>query len=737
MSGREATLILLDVGASMYSQYQQGGNKKLSRLELAVDCLGLMIQQKIFNYKNHEVGLILFGTEEAPDGKTLYIQDLSIPDLDFFRNLSDLPNHDVAQQVGGDIFDALDKAVHALDDHAKTKKMEKKIFILTAGCGQTDYSEKQITKLIKMIEKVDVKINFIALDFMNDYNGDMDDPDKPEEFEALNNRMLTASYQCQEQSINSRYVFLMVQELRNNMRIFPANVAFELYSQFHTRSLQARASFRGDFQINDEISIQVLIYKRCFEERLPNLKKHSTLGEFQTDIHKNHVRNDLIYYNPEDPNMTPIEKDNIIRGYQYGRNLVPVDQIMEDKMKYQCPRQFQLLGFVDRSHIPRYYYISTVDMVIAVENQKQQKALAALVIALIATRKVAIARFVGREKTAPKLIMLLPHKSKNSQCFWMISLPTTEDIRHFQFAALKRSTPPQQMAVSAMIDSMDLEKMPTEDGQFEELLKMKYVANPTRQYFQQVVMHKAITRTDVLPPISPLILEYLHPEIRVYNYAKEALQKIKTAFKFKVNEMKKQSDKKVFWKQLFEEQSTEQVQQQVEDEVVEINQEEEEMVNMFAKQKLGFNDDIIKEIGTVDPISDFKKMITEKRIDLVDTALQQIQKVVIQLVDQSLKGSFYPKALECLKEMRKACITEDEAPVFNKYLHVLKEKYSQLVFWAQIVQQGITLISNIENQKSNISVDEAQEFLNKEDISHKQLVDQLQHEEEDLLAEID
>lgn len=37
--------------------------------------------------------------------------------------------------MGGDIFDALDKAVHALDDHVKTKKMEKKIFILTAGCG--------------------------------------------------------------------------------------------------------------------------------------------------------------------------------------------------------------------------------------------------------------------------------------------------------------------------------------------------------------------------------------------------------------------------------------------------------------------------------------------------------------------------------------------------------------------------------------------------------------------------
>ncbi|CAD8205721.1 unnamed protein product [Paramecium pentaurelia] len=197
----------------MNSQYQQGGNKNLSRLELAVYCLGLMIQQKIFNYKNHEVGL-----KEAPDGKKLYIQDLSIPDLDFFRNLIMLHNKQVEI-----LFDALDKA---------------KIFILTAGCGQTDYSEIQITKLINMIEKVDVKINFIALDFMNDYNGDIDDPDKSEEFEALNNGMLTASYQCQEQFINSRYVFLMVQELRYNMRIFPANVAFELYSQFQTRSLQ-------------------------------------------------------------------------------------------------------------------------------------------------------------------------------------------------------------------------------------------------------------------------------------------------------------------------------------------------------------------------------------------------------------------------------------------------------------------------------------------------------------------
>ncbi|CAD8207171.1 unnamed protein product [Paramecium pentaurelia] len=737
MAGKEATLVLLDVGASMYQPYKQAQGKKITRLELAVDCLGMMIQQKIFNYKNHEVGLVLFGTEEAEDGNTFYIQTLSTPDLEFYRNVTELINHDIPKIQGGDIFDALDKSVSTLDQHVKTKKMDKKIFVLTAGFGQTDYNEKKIAKLVKMIEKVDVKINFIALDFMNEYDVDLDDPTKPENQEILNDRMLNAVYENQQQSINSRLTYYMVQELRNHMRIFPANIAFELYSQFHTKQMQARASFRGDFQINDETNISVLIYKRCTEEKLPSLKKHSAIGDFSTEPSRNIVRNDTIHYNPEDPNMNPIERENIIKGYLYGRNLIPVDSIMEDKMKYQCTRSFQLLGFVDKSQIPRHYFMSTVDMVVSIDCEKAKKSLSSLIIALIATKKVAIARFVGREKGSPKLVVLLPHKSKSYSCFWMISLPTTEDIRHFQFAALRKSTPNQQIAVASLIDKMDLENLPNQSGEPEELLKMKYVANPTRQYFQQVVMHKAITRTDVIPPISPLILEYLHPEQRVYNYAQDAIQRVKNAFKFKVNEIKQPQDKKVFWKQLFDEQTTQQVQQQIQEEVVEINREEEEMVNMFAKQKLGFNDDIIQEIGSVDPISDFKKMITEKRVDQVDSALQQIQKVIIGLVDQSIKGSFFPKALECLKEMRKACISEDETPVFNKFLFVLKDKYNQSMFWAQIVQQGITLISNIENQKSTVTAEEAQDFLNKEDNKHQQMVDQLQHEEEDLLADIE
>jgi ATP-dependent DNA helicase 2 subunit 2 len=74
---------------------------------------------------------------------------------------------------------------------------------------------------------------------------------------------------------------------------------------------------------------------------------------------------------------------------------------------------------------------------------------------------------------------------------------------------------------------MDLTTIPDEEGQPRELLNMKHVVNPTRQYFQQVVMHKAITQSDQIPPISNVILDYLRPEATVLQYAHDELEKVK------------------------------------------------------------------------------------------------------------------------------------------------------------------------------------------------------------------
>jgi len=37
------------------------------------------------------------------------------------------------------------------------------------------------------------------------------------------------------------------------------------------------------------------------------------------------------------------------------------------------------------------------------------------------------------------------------------------------------------------------------------------------------------------------------------------------------------------------------------------------------------------------------------------------------------------------------------------------------MFWPQIIKEGITLISDLENKTSSVTVEKAMEFLNKED----------------------
>ena len=58
--------------------------------------------------------------------------------------------------------------------------------------------------------------------------------------------------------------------------------------------------------------------------------------------------------------------------------------------------------------------------------------------------------------------------------------------------------------------------------------------------------------------------------------------------------------------------------------------------------------DAVKQIGTVNPIDDFKKMISDRKTDRVSTAIRQMQQVVDRYVRCSLNGDLYQKAFECL-----------------------------------------------------------------------------------------
>lgn len=98
-------------------------------------------------------------------------------------------------------------------------------------------------------------------------------------------------------------------------------------------------------------------------------------------------------------------------------------------------------------------------------------------------------------------------------------------------------------------------------------------------------------------------------------------------------------------------------------------------------------DRIIRNISPINPIDDFKAMITNKKVDLVEDAIRQMKKLVLRYVAESIQGSFYKMAIECLREMRKGCISEDETDAYNVFMYELREKFSQgkqINFWFEV-----------------------------------------------------
>ena len=134
---------------------------------------------------------------------------------------------------------------------------------------------------------------------------------------------------------------------------------------------------------------------------------------------------------------------------------------------------------------------------------------------------------------------------------------------------------------------------------------------------------------------------------------------------------------------------------------------------------MGKNDDddkATKEISSVNPIADFKAMISDRKVDRVGDAIQQMQKMIERFISMSLKDDLFAKAIDCLRELRQACIDEDEAPSFNRFAYRIRNTYSKgdesSNFFLRVVTEGITLITKHESKLSSlIEQQEANEFL--------------------------
>jgi hypothetical protein len=86
----------------------------------------------------------------------------------------------------------------------------------------------------------------------------------------------------------------------------------------------------------------------------------------------------------------------------------------------------------------------------------------------------------------------------------------------------------------------------------EEDVRVENTFNPTRQYFYQTLFYRALTPDSAdIPPLDPVISNYLTPEVRIYQDSAPLMKDVRKEFKLikKLN-LEDKKKKALMWKDI-------------------------------------------------------------------------------------------------------------------------------------------------------------------------------------------
>ena len=716
MAGKEGIFVILDVGKSMKKKYL---DTQETRLNFGIESIRQLINQKLlFNVKRDQIGIILMGREgEEAENINIY-SELDFPSIDLLHQLNSIEAED--EEDNGDIFLSIDFAIDEFIAKYKKLKWGKKIFLITDGESKCKMSKEKIEELAERINNNDIKINIICVGFFEELDQDEEEEenDKDKIEEEDNNKKQKINEESENQK-ETKDLLKVLQSNTDNVKLFTATTANDIYHQFKKRKINPVTKFRGPFIISPNLSLDVMVYSKTSSQNIPSLKKYSKAVEYSDAPGTCEIQNERIYYINDDPEKKAVDKELITKAYYYGSSLVPVSATDEIRLKSEEAKCLKVIGFTDSFRVPRHYFMSGVDIVTPNPTSDSDiKGTLALVTEMIKMNKVIIARYVYRNNSQPKLVVLTPHMSKKGPIFYSNILPTVEEIRDFQFDSLPEASQKQEEFMGHFIDSLDLEK----DG--EEEIKPSETYNPMLQYFYKCLEHKALEQNEEkkneLPKIDEESIKYMIPNKKLFENNKYVsfLPKV-----FPIQEKDKVDEKKkrVFWKDVIS------------------NEFEDRLTQQRIEEKLNAKKpESKKNISAITPIEDFREMIDNKNEDLAVRAMELMSDIIRKLIRESFKGSYYIKAIECIKAYRDAANDEDEVDLFNSFLNDLKDKFPKeqyMDFWNLFCDNKITLISEEENQKSKYKESQCQEWL--EAISNKNVITSSVKDMGDLLLDID
>lgn len=295
------------------------------------------------------------------------------------------------------------------------------------------------------------------------------------------------------------------------------------------KSKRATAKFYGVLDIANEIQIPVKRYTHVSEVKTAPGKKLSWAEtcKRRRPVYA-YVETNRVASAKDDTTLQP---EQIINAYPYGPDLVPESSDADGYAWGMClDRGLHVLCFVPQQSVPQHYFLSSVDVVLPIQDSPEAvRLMRTLVLALHSEKLGILARsVVPKNGGAPTLCYLWPNielscKTRKVQNCYLFAadVPMREDIRKMAFSSLKDAVADvSEKTFSAMNkfvslgmlnpDENDITIDLEEDDEDEcgndlaRTLIPSKIINPNLNYMQMCVAHRILEGTDGtgLPPLA-------------------------------------------------------------------------------------------------------------------------------------------------------------------------------------------------------------------------------------------
>ncbi|KAF2850056.1 ATP-dependent DNA helicase-like protein II [Plenodomus tracheiphilus IPT5] len=729
MAGKEATIYIVDVGASMGKKRR---GREQSDLEWALEYVWDKVTSTVATGRKSAIMSVIGCRTDDTDLRGIVEDTEGYEHITVFSSvkqylLADIRN--LQEQLkpsktnSGDLLSALALAVQMIDSATQGAKgnplkYDRKIIIVTDGRGEWDTDDlEQITMKIKDTA-APIEVTLLGADFDDADSGFKEEHKEPQK--AKNEEILKN----------------FVEDCDGNFGTLAVAI-----DQMHTPRLKETRptpSFKGQLTLGDPatydatITIDVERYPCTMLAKPPTASSfvvrteddkvgpsaHSSatiVGEDHPMTDLSAVRNQRLYQidKPEAPDgKATVELEELERGYEYGRTAVHISESDMNCVKMETEQSLQLVGFVKAEEFERYLLLSRSNFIVPQRvNPQSQLGLSAFIHALYEAECYAVARLVTKELKPPVMVLLVPRIEPEWEALVDVELPFEEDMRRYKFPPLDRKLTlsgktitehkdlPTENLVSAMSDYVDAMDLSTfgrdEDGNEEEYAKIEDTYAPIVHRINHIIRWRAThpNPTSTIPEPPEILMKYSSPPKDLQTQTAPLLEALKTAANVKKVPPKVKGRGK--------RQRT----------------DRDKPISGLDIDALLGNPKRIK-IEPNNLIPSFKQALAATDdLDAIQEATDAIAAEVRKLITNSVGDSAYGRALEAIRVMRDELTELEEPEMYNSFIKQLKGEIlggklggNRREFWWRIRGSQYGLVDRKRSLVSEVSEEEAGTF---------------------------